>query len=226
MILACDTSSAVCSVAVADARQLAFKQEDRGAQIHIEKLAPFLKAALNDIHRQDIALEALAIAIGPGSFNGLRIGLATMKALAYALSLPLIPIPTTDAMAQACQRSHTGKARAIIFSHRDLVHYADYNLQPGVPIVTPEFHYGPWTELADPEIDLYFGLADRGFETWLHHAPEAAAIRKRFQEIPADAGEVALLAAARGSGQAVSLDELEPFYNARYEAKKWVPPVF
>jgi len=173
-----------------------------------------------------MSLEALAIAIGPGSFNGLRIGLATMKALAYALSLPLIPIPTSDAMAQACQRHHTGLARAVIYSHRDLVHYADYHLRPESPVSTPEFHYGPWTELASTDIDLYFGLADHPFSDWLQQAPAAAAVKTRFQEIPADAGEVALLAAARGSEQAVSLDELEPFYNARYEAKKWVLPGF
>ena len=226
MILACDTSSAVCSVAVTTAEQVIFTREARGARIHIEQLAPFLEAALTDIHRQSASLEALAIAIGPGSFNGLRIGLATMKALALAWSLPLIPIPSTDALAQACQRKHSGRARAVIFSHRDLVHYADYDLQAGTAIETPSFHYGSWDELPDPAIEIYFGLADRGFQDWLQNAPAAAAVRKRFQDISADAGEVGLLAAARGSDQAPALDELEPFYNARYEAKKWVPPVF
>jgi len=226
MILACDTSSVICSVAIAAELEVVFAKTARGAQIHVEQLAPFLKAGLTYANLAKTPLTALALAIGPGSFNGLRIGLATMKALAYSLSLPLIPIPTPDGMAQAFQRRWTGLARCVIYSHRDFVHYADYHLVADKPIVTPEFHYGPWSELFSQEVTAYFGMADRGFQVWLEEAPAAEPIRARFHAIPADAGEVALLAIRRGLDQAVELDTLEPLYNAHYAARKWVPPVF
>ena len=106
-------------------------------------------------------MQALAIAIGPGSFNGLRIGLATMKALALTLDLPLMPILTTDAMAFGLRHRLKGLCRAVIFSHRNFVHYADYQLGESGLITTPEFYYDTWNTLANEQVDHYFGIADR-----------------------------------------------------------------
>ncbi len=226
MILACDTSSVVCSVALSDQGQILFQKEASGGQIHIEKLAPFIDEALtsNPLNIQNIT--AMATAIGPGSFNGLRIGLATMKALALALGQPLIPILSTDAMAFGLRERLQGRCRAVIFSHRNFVHYADYDLGNAGELLTSEFYYGPWDELASPEIDHYFGTADRGFAEWLKEDPAAKPVNEKFHQVAADAGHVALLAELRQADPVPDLDELEPFYNAHYEAKKWIPPSF
>jgi len=66
---------------------------------HSERLLPAIDRALSDAR---IALEALggiAVSIGPGSFTGLRIGLSTVKGLAYATGLPVVGVPTLEAMA-------------------------------------------------------------------------------------------------------------------------------
>ena len=226
MILACDTSSAVCSVAIAHKGEVIFEQEALGGQIHIEKLAPFIDEALSFCTSNKQTLEALAIANGPGSFNGLRIGLATMKALALSLKLPLIAIPSTDALALGMQDQLTGVSRAIIYSHRNFVHFADYNILKGRAIKTPEFHYEPWDKLHDPEVTNYFGAADRGFKEWLENDETANPIHEKFHATLANAGQVALLAEERQTDDLIDLDELEPFYNAIFEAKKWIPPSF
>ncbi len=223
MIIACDTSSVVCSVAVAHQETVLFQREDRGGQIHIEKLSPFLEEALAFCESQTTPLTALAVAIGPGSFNGLRIGLATMKALAVALELPLIPIFTTDAMAYGLRQTLAGKSRAVIFSHRNFVHFADYDLNNDRPIVSPEFNYGPWDGLFHSDIDNYFGTSDRGFQDWLQ-TDQGQQIADKFTNIHASAAQVAIL--GESNEAAPDLDELEPFYNAHYEAKKWIPPEF
>ncbi len=202
-----------------------WEKEAVGGQIHIEKLSPFLKEALDFWSLSGENLEALAIAIGPGSFNGLRIGLATMKALAVALELPLIPVPTTDAMAYGMQDKLSGISRAVIYSHRNFMHYADYDYSASQTIVTPEFKYGTWDQLHEKHIDHYFGRSDRGFDTWLQQA-EAKVIKSRFVNIDAKASFVALLAESRTDMGQRELDELEPLYNAVYTAKKWVPPQF
>ena len=225
MIIACDTSSVVCSVAGSHNGSIVWEKQAVGGQIHIEKLSPFLKEALEYCTQLDENLEALAIAIGPGSFNGLRIGLATMKALAVALEKPLIPIPTTDALAYGLRNQLSGMGRAVIYSHRNFVHYADYDFSQSQIIVTPEFKYGVWEQLQDERIDHYFGKADRGFATWLQGA-DASDVQTKFTNVDANAAHVALLAESRIDGGQTDLDELEPLYNAVYEAKKWVPPQF
>lgn len=224
MIISCDTSSVVCSVAVTHGNQVLSTWEESGGQIHIEKLSPFLKEALAlcELHVQD--LEALAIAIGPGSFNGLRIGLATMKALALTLDLPLIPISTTDALAYGLKEQVQGRCRAVIFSHRNFVHYADYNLHSESIPYANTYHYDKWDELSEKNIDAYFGTADRGFADWLQG--EGTAVANRFHEVKAQAALVGLLAEFKKNDPSSDIDELEPFYNATYEAKKWVPPHF
>lgn len=225
MIIACDTSSVICSVAVSANGMIVWEKEDSGGQIHIEKLSPFLKEALSYCRSSGESVKALAIAIGPGSFNGLRIGLATMKALAVALELPLIPIPTTDAMAYGLRTEIKGRSRAVIYSHRNFVHYADYELGNSKEITTPDFCYGPWDQLHEDGIAHYFGKADRGFEAWLQDE-EATGVRAHFKHVDSKAAFVAQLAETRIDQGLLELDELEPLYNAVYEAKKWVPPQF
>lgn len=225
MIIACDTSTNVCSVAVVDEGSVLERWEITGPQVHIERVTPFLRSAMAYTEELGESPTALALAIGPGSFNGLRIGLATIKGLALALELPVIPIPSTDGLALGARTNLVGQGRAIIFSHRNLCHYADYRLSTHQTISSPEFHYGPWDELFGEGIDHYFGFPERGLIEWLKSS-DGRAVNSRFHKISADAGQIGLLAEQRGLSTAVELDALEPLYNAVYEAKKWIPPTF
>jgi tRNA threonylcarbamoyladenosine biosynthesis protein TsaB len=69
---------------------------------HSEQLMPHIEQLLTMGEVDKSQLEAIAVSIGPGSFTGLRIGLATAKAMAYALSIPLIGVPTLEALAYGC----------------------------------------------------------------------------------------------------------------------------
>lgn len=225
MILACDTSSEICSVAVAHNGEILFQKATSGPQIHIEKLSVFLQEAIEMQDTFPAKIDSLAVAIGPGSFNGLRIGLATMKALALSLELPLIPIKTTDALAFGLRDKKLGRGRAVIFSHRNFVHFADYELNPDLLPQADEFSYDSWDQLNEAGVDFYFGQAERGFADWLK-TEDGAPINNAFHLTNSDASHVALLAEKLKGQDIPDLDVLEPFYNARYEAKKWVPPKF
>jgi tRNA threonylcarbamoyladenosine biosynthesis protein TsaB len=79
--------------------------------------ASFIQPAIESLCKQTgIALssiDAIAISIGPGSYTGLRVGMATAKGIAYAMGKPLIGINTLQIIAAAAKRIHQGNHRAI-----------------------------------------------------------------------------------------------------------------
>ncbi len=66
---------------------------------HTERLLPLIDRALSDAEITLSQIEGLAVAVGPGSFTGLRIGMSTAKGLAIAAGKPLVGVPTLEAMA-------------------------------------------------------------------------------------------------------------------------------
>jgi len=66
---------------------------------HSETLLPHIEEVLGMANQKKEELEGIAVSLGPGSFTGLRIGLATAKAMAYALQLPIVGVPTLRALA-------------------------------------------------------------------------------------------------------------------------------
>jgi tRNA threonylcarbamoyl adenosine modification protein YeaZ/ribosomal-protein-alanine acetyltransferase len=101
IVLALDTSLAACSAAVWDsdpAKLLASRQllMERG---HAEALAPMVRDVLSDAGLQPNQLERIAVTIGPGTFTGVRIGLAMARGLGLALAIPVIGMTTLEAIA-------------------------------------------------------------------------------------------------------------------------------
>jgi len=108
IILAADTTTSVNTVAVCDnTRILAETIVDCG-RAHSERLLSTVDWVLSEAGLTLEQVEALAVTTGPGSFTGLRVGIATWKGLALANRRPLIPVPTLDAMTRlAAFRSGT-----------------------------------------------------------------------------------------------------------------------
>jgi tRNA threonylcarbamoyladenosine biosynthesis protein TsaB len=101
MLLAVDTSTAQVGLAVYDGAQVLGEIIWRSKQHHTVELAP---AVAELLRRSGIAMgdvRALGVAIGPGSFTSLRVGLSLVKGLVLACALPLIGIPTLDIYAAA-----------------------------------------------------------------------------------------------------------------------------
>jgi tRNA threonylcarbamoyladenosine biosynthesis protein TsaB len=107
-ILSLETSTTVCSVALHDAGKLVVSREILIPQSHASRLAPLIDEVRNASGIDFRELKAIAVASGPGSYTGLRIGVSTAKALCYALNIPLIAVETLDLMAHQVRSTRNG----------------------------------------------------------------------------------------------------------------------
>ncbi|MEE1030640.1 MAG: tRNA (adenosine(37)-N6)-threonylcarbamoyltransferase complex dimerization subunit type 1 TsaB [Ruminococcus sp.] len=98
-ILALDSSGLVASVAVAEDENLLAEYTVNYKKTHSQTLLPMLDEISTMIELDLGTIDAIAVAAGPGSFTGLRIGSATAKGLGLALKKPLIGIPTVEGLA-------------------------------------------------------------------------------------------------------------------------------
>ena len=101
MLLAFDTSTRVMGLALYDGSRLLCEASWACGDHHTVELAPAIAEALQRCGLSTSALQALGVAIGPGSFTGVRIGLALAKGMALAQHIPLVGIPTLDVLAAA-----------------------------------------------------------------------------------------------------------------------------
>ena len=98
-VLAIDSSGTVASVAIMNADDLVGEFTIHNKLTHSQTLLPMIDAvfSMSGLRIQD--MDAVAVSAGPGSFTGLRIGAATAKGLCQAAGLPIIPVPTLEALA-------------------------------------------------------------------------------------------------------------------------------
>lgn len=98
-ILALDSSGIVASVAVVKDDNLLAEYTVNYKKTHSQTLLPMLDEIVRMTELDLNTIDAIAVAAGPGSFTGLRIGSATAKGLGLALKKPLVAVPTVDALA-------------------------------------------------------------------------------------------------------------------------------
>ncbi len=98
-ILNIETATPICSVSLAKDGKVLDCIENHEGQTHAELLTVFIEQILerNQLHARD--LSAVAVSSGPGSYTGLRIGVSVAKGICYGRNIPLITVPTLQAMA-------------------------------------------------------------------------------------------------------------------------------
>ena len=141
MLLAIDTATQVMSLALHDGETLRVELTWRTANNHTTELAPTVRDMLA---RADITLDdltALAVSIGPGSYTGLRIGVALAKGLAAARHLPLVGVSSLDTLAAAQPYVQGSGLIVVIEAGRGRVIAATYR-----------WRKGGWDKRAEPEI--------------------------------------------------------------------------
>jgi tRNA threonylcarbamoyladenosine biosynthesis protein TsaB len=119
VILAIDTATQNASVALYDSRQVWAERVWNSDRNHTIELMPAVAAMLSGLRLTPRELRGVAVAMGPGSFTGMRIGLSVAKGLAISLGIPVVGVPTLDIMGQpfsdqrvpVCAIVHAGRGR-------------------------------------------------------------------------------------------------------------------
>lgn len=102
-ILCIETSTEICSVALAEHGKTVALYELQEGNRHASHLTSLISEVL---HGNLKSIDAVAVSMGPGSYTGLRVGVSTAKALCFALRIPLIAIPTLESLAHYFRSKH------------------------------------------------------------------------------------------------------------------------
>lgn len=98
-MLAVETATSCQSVAILDEDRVLAQSDADAAGSHTRWLVPTIDRLLSTLHVRFVDLDGLAVSIGPGSFTGLRVGLSTLAGFRFVTDLPLVAVPTLEAMA-------------------------------------------------------------------------------------------------------------------------------
>ena len=220
LLLAIECATADVSVAlVRDAELLAERRAAAGAPA-AEVLLPELDALLGDAGLGLGAVEAFAVSIGPGSFTSLRIGIATLKGLAFGSRRPVAPVPTLAALARGAGPAQ-GPVVGLLDARRGELYAGAWRRggEEADPAV-PEDVYTPEALLARlPEGAVLVGEGVALLREALGGRMTAHGVAPPPAGVPS-AGQVGLLGARLlVRGQGIDAAELAPFYGRRAQAE-------
>lgn len=229
LLLALETATDVCSVAVADGSRLVAEVSLRRPRAHAEQLVPMVGEALRLAGRAATDLGAVAVSQGPGSYTGLRIGASTAKGLALAAGARLVAVPSLEALAsRAAPFAGPGDLVLPAFNaRRDEVYAAAFRVGVGGAItplrdtaVLSLGALGAWAP--SPESGCVWLLGEGARQT----APALAEAGMEARVLGPEAVAPSAAAVARRawprieSGAFEDVAAFEPFYLKAFVAKK------
>ena len=185
MLLAIDTATRMISLALHDGDRLHAEATWETANHHTVELAPAVDTMLRRAKLSIADLQAVAVALGPGSFTGLRIGLGLAKGLAVARGLTLLGIPTLEILAKG-QPPFDGTLIAVLQAGRGRICAQSFAWEGTA-----------WTPQADPAIMSWQALmaaVDPGTPTCISGEIDAEGLQQIGDAITA--GKLITLAAA------------------------------
>ena len=217
-ILAIETSSelASCALLIDTHRgSHVLSRESGGVRTHSQSVLPMVQELLNEAGIKLADCEAIAFGAGPGSFTGVRTACGVAQGLAFGTNLPVLPLVTLEAMAEACRaRTGANEVLAVLDARMGEVYWAQYRHDAA---------RGAWIEVAAPALcapqDLAplpaAGLAACG--NGVSAYPEAfagqAVAEGALDDILPHARELALLGApALAAGLGVPPAQAQPLY--------------
>lgn len=180
-LLAIETASESCSVALALGDDV-LERFELAPRLHAEKLLPWVAEILADAGVTLASLDAIAFSRGPGSFTSLRIGIGVVQGLAWGASLPVIPVSSLQATAQAIAHSGVQRAWVALDARMNEVFTARFEAVDGVMQPVGEERVCAPASAVERPLEGWTGVGN-GFERY----PELVACAAELREVQADA---------------------------------------
>lgn len=217
-ILGIETATSNCSIAIASEDKMLGEFSCNVGMIHSSKLLPMIERLLLQLNFSIQDIGAIAVSKGPGSFTGLRVGMSLAKGLAFALNIPIIGIPTLEALAYQCLPTNLTIC-SMLDAKKKEIYTALYKWNKELIKITEEKAVSI-DEIKDlvKENTLYIGDAINIFLEKIGHS-------RNIQIAPFDrcfprASSVAILGLTKlKEGIADNIDELKPLYIRRPDAE-------
>lgn len=219
MLLAIDTATRNAGVALYNAEGVQAEINWRSRENHTVELTPQIVHVMELAKAAKSDLQAIGVALGPGSFTGLRVGMSVAKGLAFALKIPILGVPTLDAIAHA-HILQPLPIYAILTAGRGRYSVARYSVQNGAAVRVGEYslvNADGLVELAirDNHRALFGGEIDAALATPIQKCVGALAIIAPPALSARRAGFIAELAWARFQrGESDDARSLAPIYAA------------
>ncbi len=225
LILNIETSTEVCSVCLSKDGKSMFTIDDDSSNSHSKILIVLIEKIFKQANITLSNLDAIAISDGPGSYTGLRIGMATAKALCYSAEKPLITISSLHSLVNGLiqrQTSLTGDFDFIVIpmidARRMEVYTAVYNqnLNELEPICAKIIDESSFKEHLEHSNVFFVGTGAEKCKTFFQNHPNA-----RFDDTKTSASHMIQLSEMAFSNQNfANLAYCEPFYLKDYIAGK------
>ncbi|MDB5838825.1 MAG: tsaB [Herminiimonas sp.] len=209
IILAIETSSELASVALLQDEQIRTR-ESSTVQTHSQTMLPMVQSVLAEAGITLAQCDALAFGVGPGSFTGVRTACGIVQGLAFGAALPVIPIVTLHAMAQAChEASGATDVLAVLDARMGEVYWAQYR------------YAGGWDTIVEPTLSTAGAImpvgaviaCGNGLSAYPAAFEDRIPAADRYPEVMPHAAQIARLArVAYAGGDTLAARDAQPLY--------------
>lgn len=226
-ILGIDSSGMVAGVAIVTDEVTVAEYEVDYKKTHSQTLMPMLDEIVRMTEQSMEDIDAIAVAAGPGSFTGLRIGAATAKGLAMALDIPIVEVPTCRALAYNLW-GFGGIVCPIMDARRSQVYTGIYSYTDGTQVTVMEQTAMSIEELADcldeMVTDAPVVFTGDGVSVYRQRLDELLDIPHLYAPVHMARQRAASVAALGGllfgEGRIVSADDMKPVYLRKSQAER------
>lgn len=213
-ILAIETSTELASAALLRDGQV-ITRESAGVQTHSLAILPMVQSLLAEAGISLAQCDALAFGVGPGSFTGVRTACGIVQGLAFGADLPVLPVVTLAAMAQACRDLNgAGEVLAILDARMGEVYWAQYRFAGDLwQVVVEPTLSAPSHVMPLPPESAGLQACGNGLAAYSEEFAAAPFAAAGLPEIMPNARQIACLGSiALGQGQGLSAVEAQPLY--------------
>lgn len=225
IILGIESSSPVASVALVSEEKLWGEMTLNTGLSHSEQLLPLIDELLRQTKVELSQLAGIAVSGGPGSFTGLRIGMATAKGLAQGLNIPLLSIPTLLALAYQ-QAGYSGLVSPVLNARRNEVYTtlfrfngSDYQQLADYQALSPQLWAEKLREYGEPIVFTGDGVTAYG-QVWQENLGDKAVFVPQIFWLMRGACVAELGLQRLRKGEEDELFTLKPMYIRSSEAER------